>query len=126
MKINLNHTDKLNDAIESAEVRCNARLINADDIETEVKEIEKFLAPLLPKTQWKGARFEIDPNAQHFANSYKYTPESTHAVIERGATGWFIVDISRDRCWQRLQCWKWINFEQFHDQIAETLRRKCT
>ena len=99
MKINTNNTDKLNKAIDKAQgPRISARTITADDIRSMVERIEKRLATMLLKRDWKGLKFNCDPNAQSFPGAYKGVPSSTQFTLERGASGWFVIDIDRYRC----------------------------
>ena len=98
MKINTTNIEKVNSAIAAIEGRATARTITADDVEEAIETIEKKLSILLLKKDWKGLRFAVDTNAQNFASSYKYTPYSTHFVLERGATAWFVTEIYRAPC----------------------------
>jgi hypothetical protein len=98
MKINATDAEKMNEAIAAAEGRATARTVYAEDVEIAIKSIEKKLSILLLKKDWKGLRFAVDTNAQNFASSYKYTPYSTHFVLEKGATAWFVTEIYRAPC----------------------------
>jgi hypothetical protein len=99
MKINIANTEKLTSAINnSVEERARVRTLEVDELRSEVEDIEKKLSTLLPKKEWKGLRFEIDVNAQQFPSSYNGSPESTQAIIERGASAWFVTLIWRTYC----------------------------
>ena len=98
MKINTINTEKVNSAIIEVEGRVTARTTTADDIKGLVEDIEKQLSSLLNKKDWKGLKFRCDDIAQSFPSSYKYSPESIHVVLERGAAGWFITELHRSFC----------------------------
>jgi len=99
MKINVNNTDKLNTAINEIEgSRVSVRTITAEDIADAIKSAEKRLSALMPKTHWKGVKLSVDLHASTFPASYNGTPESTQFVVERSASGWFVVDIKRYKC----------------------------
>lgn len=96
MKINIKNTEKLAEAIASAEVRCSARTISAKDIQNAAAHIEKKLANILAKKDWPGIKYTIDLNAQVF-RGYRGIPESTKFTLERFSSGWFVTDIYRGR-----------------------------
>jgi hypothetical protein len=98
MKINTTNIEKVNQAIAATEGRATARTITADDVEEAIETIEKRLSLLLLKKDWKGLKFAVDSNAQVFPGAYKHTPYSTHFVLERGASGWFIIELHRSVC----------------------------
>lgn len=97
MKINIKNTEKLAEAIASAEVRCSARTISAKDIQNAAAHIEKKLANILAKKDWPGIKFNIDLNAQTFPGAYKGIPESTKFTLERFSSGWFVTEVYRGR-----------------------------
>ena len=97
MKINIKNTEKLAEAIASAEVRCSARTISAKDIQKEAAHIETKLSKILAKKDWPGIKFTIDLNAQSFPGKYRGIPESTKFTLERFSSGWFVTAIYRGR-----------------------------
>ncbi len=124
MKIRANKFVRVNTAIRRVEGYCSARLIGADDIANCIVAIEKRLLEILFKKDWNGLRFEIDVNAQNFPNAYVGIPESTQATVERGASGWFIVELKRDRCKSASNRIKPMNIGLKKEEIANFLKRK--
>lgn len=99
MKINVNATEKLAQAIAEAEGKATARTITAQAIQEWVKVVERKLDERgITKQNRVGMRFLVNINAQHFPNAYKYTPEATVYELERFASGWFVTNIRRDTC----------------------------
>ena len=87
---------RIEDAIKQAEGRATERTIDYLDLTYGIKEIEKRLD--IPKVAMTGITAHIDYHAQTFANAYKYTPMSTHAVIKKTASGWNLIGVHRDAC----------------------------
>ena len=98
IRINVNNTDKLNEAIAAAEGKASVRRLTADLVHTYVQHIEKMLSTRLLKNDWAGLEFSVDPHAQSFPGAYKGRPESTHFELERTASGWFVTRIMRNDC----------------------------
>jgi hypothetical protein len=98
MKINITNIEKVNSAIEEAEGKATSRTISVTDINELVVDIEKRLSNILNKKDWSGLTFYCDNNAQSFPAAYKFSPESTHVILERGASSWFITVICRGYC----------------------------
>lgn len=98
MKIRINHEniDAIRAAITAAEGRAVVRTISPQDILDAVAEISEHYN--LPKKYMVGLRFSVDPNARHFPNAYKYTPESTQFCVEYCSSGWFLTGIARETC----------------------------
>ena len=89
-KVNVTHTDKVQELLDSAQQRCRARTVTAEDIQRSVKDIEKKLSGVLFKKDWHGIIAIIDVNAQQFASAYNGIPESTHVMIERSGKNWHV------------------------------------
>lgn len=123
MKINTNNTEAINTAIAEVEGLATARTITATDIQDAVEYIEKGLTGLMPKNKWQKLRFAVDPNAQSFPAAYKYTPESTQFVLERGSKDWFVVKIERDRCQGPTMQYRPLNFHDRMLAIVEFVTR---
>lgn len=119
MKINVLNKEKVEKEIKSTESRAQVRFISYEDINDAINHIEKRLSNLMHKKDWVGLKFLIDPNAQTFPGSYKGVPESTQVVLERCASGWFVV-----RCFRGCVCTNGImpqNIESKNEQIAAFL-----
>ena len=100
MKINVNNIEKLTEVINVVEERAKVRTVLPSNVAYYIgAELEKVLFNKgLPKKEWKGLRFKFNPNAQDFPRAYKYNPEATVVTVERFASGWFVVNVSRDYC----------------------------
>lgn len=85
---------KIEAMIKEAEGRARVRTITYKDIANAVNYLENRLE--ISKKAMLGVRARIDVNAQSFPRGYKYSPESTHFTVIKTATGWDLVDISRD------------------------------
>lgn len=96
MKINVNHTDKLDTAIEAVEGKATARTITAEELQDSAEKLQGKLDAIMLKKDQVGVSFWVDYNAQHFPNAYQYTPQSTQAKLTRTVSGWFVTDIRRD------------------------------
>lgn len=92
---------RINDAIKSAEGRATERRIKYENLSHAIFEIEHKLD--IPKSAMVGCYVNIDYNAQKFPRAYKYTPQSTHAIIQKTKAGWNLVGIRRDIC----RTWKY-------------------
>ncbi len=114
MKINIKNIEKLTLAINEAEGRAQVRTITPKDVNNAIEHIEAKLGHILPKKQWQGLKFTIDPNAQTFPAAYNNTPMSTQVIIERGSTAWFAIYIARGKC---VGPTKWI--EPFNIELRE-------
>ncbi|OWY10300.1 hypothetical protein DEM26_18610 [Thioclava sp. NG1] len=91
MRINITNTAKIE--AEFASVNGKARaftLTEAQALRAFAEDAEKQLGKVLPKSAWKGARVTCRP-AGPSASSYSYGAKSTECILERGATGWFLV-----------------------------------
>jgi len=95
MKIKVSNKEKLSSVIEQVEARARVRCISVEDIEDAVKHIEKRLSAVLFKKDWVGLSFSVSPHCGQMPNSYKGTPEATKFKLERSASGWVVVDVSR-------------------------------
>ena len=87
--------EKIEQSIKAAEGRATARTIDYSHIEHFIKRIEKRLN--IPKKSMRGIVARVDYWADDFPKAYKHTPYSTHFIIEKVATGWALVDVSRER-----------------------------
>ena len=92
-KISITNTEKLAAAIKEAEGRATARTINVEGILNIIDDISKGI----PKTKLHGTTIHYD-GAEHFPNTYKYRPESTHWKAENVKGKWYVTDIYRDAC----------------------------
>lgn len=94
--IKVDNAKRIENAIKEAEGRATERLIDYLDLTYAIREVEKKLD--IPKTAMTGIMVDVDYHAQTFARSYKYTPQSTHAIILKTNSGWNLVNVHRDTC----------------------------
>ena len=94
--IKWDNIERINEAIKQAEGRAKERRIKYENIDYAIFEIEKKLD--IPRVAMLGIMVDIDCNAQKFPNAYKYTPESTHAVVKKTASGWNLIGVHRGVC----------------------------
>ena len=60
--------------------------------------MDKKLAALLPKKEWKGSRASYMSGGR-VPNAYKWTRAVTVVHFERGPSQWFVVGIKRTSIW---------------------------
>lgn len=93
--INDNNRAKIETAIAEAEGRATVRCVSFENIVSACDHIEKVLG--IPKKYLEGVSYSVDLNAQNFPKAYKFTPESTHFVVEYSKGKWRLVKVQRDR-----------------------------
>lgn len=101
MKIRIIDEDLINRTIASAEGGATARTITHKQVIAEKNRIEQWLnLHNIPYKVRAKLCFLCDPNAQSFANSYRYCPESTQFYLTIGSDGkkWFLTGVKRLRC----------------------------
>lgn len=64
------------------------------DIAAVAREAEKQLLALLPKTSAVGAVF-TSVSGEAVPRAYKYRRIGTYVRLERGSSGWFLMDVGR-------------------------------
>ena len=96
MRINLKNHDKIRDALASVNGTATAHTFtSASDIAPGLAMAESELKSLaLARAQWKGARVTIHSKGPT-ARAYKYAAIGTAVELERGASGWFMVEARR-------------------------------
>ena len=99
MKININNKNgDLQTALDNAQGGCSARLLSVEQMQSIVKDAEKRLLEMgIAISEQKGARFKYE-NGYKMPASYKFSPESTQFVFEKGTKCWFVTNISRWYC----------------------------
>lgn len=95
MKILLTNAEKLAKAIKDAEGKATARTETTEHITDVLSTIK------VPKVHLTGTKVYYD-NGQTFPNAYKYRPESTHWTAECIKGKWYITDIFRATCPNRM------------------------
>ena len=85
-------------ALDDVQKRAKTRTIDDWSICQAIKEIEERLDIISSKTDAIGTIAEVDYNAQHFPNAYKFTPESTQITLVKKSSGWTLTSIQRNKC----------------------------
>lgn len=98
MKINIDNTEKLNIAIKEAEGRATARTITAEQIQYILHEVSEGIT----KPRLHGTKVVYD-GAQHFPSAYRHRPDSTHWAAENIKGKWYVTQIWRGTCPNRLK-----------------------
>ena len=86
-------SEKLSQAIKEAEGKARVRTVTAEDIERILDNISNNI----PKAKLHGTKVFYD-GAEKFPNAYKYIPESTHWTAENCNGRWYVTDIYRGKC----------------------------
>ena len=85
--------DKINDVLTEVQRRCTVRTITVQNIfDICANLFDKYG---ISKKAMEGCVFCVDYHAQHFPNSYKYIPESTHIKIRYHNGNFRVVGIYR-------------------------------
>ena len=94
MKINVTDKTKLQNAIDEAEGKANARTLSAGTVQGGAEKAEKRLDHLgIPKKHRTGCQVSFRP--AQVANSYRSIAYGTYATIQRFPSGWFLVNVNR-------------------------------
>ena len=103
--INEHNRNKIEKALDEVQGRCNARLINYEDILAELKGVDEQFSKVCTKKAFENTEVFIDVNGQNFPNAYKFSAYSTQfrAVYLKGK--WRIMYIGRDFCKSYNQRW---------------------
>lgn len=96
-KINIDNIEKLQTALDEVQARCTARTVTANNIAYILHEIDMSI----PKTRLNGTKVHWD-GAEKFPHAYKHTPESTHWWAENVNGRWYVTDIRRAACPNRV------------------------
>ena len=85
--------NKINDVLVEVQRRCTARTITVQNIFDICTDL--FDRYGISKKALEGCVFYIDYHAQHFANAYKYIPESTHIKLRYHNGSFRVTDVYR-------------------------------
>ena len=111
MKILITNENKLEEALSVAQGKATARTIGVADVRRIINRIN------VPKNKLDGTTLHYD-GAEHFPNAYKYRPESTHFVATNIKGKWYITDIYRATCPNRIG---WNTNIQYSDEAKQWL-----
>lgn len=98
IKVNEQNQKAIQQMLDEANGKAKVRTASYQSVVAFIFKIEKRLAQKdLPKNLWKGLRFSVQPQAENLPNSYfkRGTPMATEFILERGASGWFILSAKR-------------------------------
>lgn len=96
--INVENKRALQAAITTIQEGAKARLINVDDVLYSVASIERLLSERLKKKDWTGLSFWVNIYADEYVGASRYpAPRATLFKLQRRATGWFVVELERNR-----------------------------
>ena len=98
MKIAITRREKIEEAVKKAEGRASVRTVTYDMICRVLDEVSEDI----PKTKLHGTKVHYD-GAKNFPKAYKYTPESTHWIAENFRGKWYLIDVYRDTCPNRMR-----------------------
>ena len=87
--------DRIEQAIEQAQVNARVRTITLNDVLRAVADIEKKLQDV-PKVAWEGVRVVVDVHGgERYPNAYRGTPESTQFEVAYTSGTWKLTDVYR-------------------------------
>jgi len=90
--------EKVEQLLASVQKNCRARCLEYGDILFEIEYMTERLYEMgLCNSNLSGATFHFK-NGHTVAGSYNGIPESTQFKLFKGATGWFITQLSREPC----------------------------
>jgi hypothetical protein len=89
---------RIAEAVENGNGKCIARLVSTDDVFGITEYITEKYG--ISKAAMNGCKWEVDLNAQHFPNAYKFQPASTHIYIEFSNGNFKLTDVKRAACWR--------------------------
>ena len=95
-RILVTNEEKLAAAIKEAEGKATARTVTVADIKKILDKVD-----VVPKKYMDGTTVRYD-GAQQFPSAYRYRPESTHFSAENVKGKWYVTNIYRDTCPDRL------------------------
>lgn len=123
MKINLKDREKVQKALDDAQSRARVRTVDYADVLKAVEKAEERLSQILLKKDWIDLEIHCDPNSQKFPNAYKGRPESTHFVIKRFSTGWFLTNVERYDCNETQTKYYFHGIDKKSDQLVEFAKK---
>jgi len=100
IKITADNAAKINAALDAANGKATSHTIRACSDVIAIAEAAESRLSALPKADRKGATLAHTP-AGPSASAYKYAAQTTRILIERRATGWFLISADRAEVYPR-------------------------
>ncbi len=97
--IKLENEDRIQKMLDAAQRKARERIAMVADVMRAAERADKHFG--IAKSRMKGIEIVCNPNAQRFANAYKYTPEGTVFKIVHTGRDWKIVSADRAFCSER-------------------------
>jgi hypothetical protein len=95
MRISLTKTDAINGTLATIQGKATVNLFDADRLARLAKTAEQQMEDMdIPKKYRAGAQYDFC-DAGPTATAYKYKQSATLVTIERGASGWFLIEAQR-------------------------------
>ena len=100
IKITADNAAKINAVLAEANGKATSHTIRSWVLVDSVADEAESRLSALPKADRKGATLTHTP-AGPSASSYKYAAQTTRILIERRATGWFLISAARAEVYPR-------------------------
>ena len=123
MKIKVADKEKLQKALDDAQSRARVRTVDYRDVMKAVEKAEERLSQILLKKDWIDMEVICDPNSQKFPNAYKGRPDSTHFILKRFSSGWFVTEIDRYDCNETQTHYYFRGIEKKAEQLVEFAKK---
>jgi len=119
MKINISDKDAVRAALAAVNGKAERHAYTLpSEIAAVADDAERQLARLdVPKAARKGARY-VSQSSGNLPKAYKYTAIGTVVTLERGASGWFLVDVAACDIWPGKAPFQRLTLTQDQDAIA--------
>lgn len=101
--------------IDRAQGRANARTTSADEIAGIIARAENRLAPV-PKKLWKGTMI-VHTEAGPWANSYGYKAEATRVVLVRRSADWALTKAERVTVYPKQSAQLFVTVDVYKDEL---------
>ena len=100
IRITMNNAAKIWAALDAANGKATSHTIRSAATVCDIAADAESRLSALPKAERKGATLTHTP-AGPSASSYKYAAQTTRILIERRATGWFLISAARAEVYPR-------------------------
>ena len=102
IKITAANAAKIGAALDAANGKATSHTVRSWVLVDTIAEAAESRLAALPKAQRAGATLAHTP-AGPSASAYKYAAQTTRIVLERRATGWFLISAERAEVYPRAQ-----------------------